>query len=288
MNLKDFLLGIKDTKGTIYYRPNGGNAGDALINLGFYELANSINLNYTIFEARHLSGLSEADIVLVAGGGTIVPEWRSTTDFLNVLLTKRCRVVILPQSIRDADEVMKKTRKGDVVFLREKYSYDYCKSLGIDAEVYLDDDTALYVDVNKIKASRVKILTSRFYRLRNIIRIFLLLYHKIRSFFIKDISAIRVDSESANKNSNKIYNDLSLVAAFGSSTVDDDYFQAKVFLNLIDSYNNITTDRLHVLIAAFLLGKKVYVKNNSYYKILGVYQNSLSKMDSKRQIHWLE
>jgi exopolysaccharide biosynthesis predicted pyruvyltransferase EpsI len=50
---------------------------------------------------------------------------------------------------------------------------------------------------------------------------------------------------------------------------------ALAFVNYIDRAHEIHTDRLHVGITGALLQKRVYLYDNSYGKVKGVYQHSL-------------
>ena len=52
-------------------------------------------------------------------------------------------------------------------------------------------------------------------------------------------------------------------------------FISMFMLSAIDSFDVIVTDRLHVAIAATLLNKEVYILDNSYGKLSGVYEQSL-------------
>jgi len=70
--------------------------------------------------------------------------------------------------------------------------------------------------------------------------------------------------------------DLSLIA---NSFCADKAFcilLLKQFLRAIDKYEIIVTDRLHIGICSMLLGKKVYMIDNSYKKLSNVYKKSMS------------
>ena len=53
---------------------------------------------------------------------------------------------------------------------------------------------------------------------------------------------------------------------------------AESLLEIVDRYDSITTDRLHVAIAGLLRGKKVTLHPCSYPKISGIYEASLAKI----------
>ena len=50
---------------------------------------------------------------------------------------------------------------------------------------------------------------------------------------------------------------------------------SKLFMQAIDSVEVVVTDRLHVGLVATLLGKKVFLFDNSYGKVSGIFEQSL-------------
>lgn len=266
-------------QGNIYYYANNGNAGDALINMGFYALAKKYNLNFKPISFDEVAKVKQGDIVMIAGGGALVPEWGATTDFLTQLNNQKVKVVILPHSIREVDDVISNLTEGSIIFCREKYSYDYCIKNSNASKIFLEDDIAFFCDVSEIKSSKNKM---QVFSNKNIIRKFIFAYHNIISKFKKTIYATRVDKEqSATVDVPRVlFNDLSIVASFGSSNYDQSLYSARKFLELIDLYDEVYTDRLHVSIGAALLNKKVKIYNNGYYKCKGVYEQSMQKMEN--------
>ncbi|CAN7354075.1 polysaccharide pyruvyl transferase family protein [Variovorax paradoxus] len=286
MNVTEKILReIANNKtGAVFYYANGGNGGDALINVGFYFLAENIGLTYEAINLEGLSGLEPGDTVIVAGGGTIVPEWQATSRFLSSLSKHRdINLLILPQSIREVDAVLKNLPENTRIICREKYSYQYCLSLLPPHKVLLGDDVAFYVDV-----ARLNKLPTTWGRLdwKNITRHLIYFYHKLKSKFVRKINAFRCDAEASSnlKVKRKIYDDISVVAALGSNTQEDSIRSAQRILSLVNLYDELHTDRLHVGIAACLLGKKVTLHENSYYKIKGVYELSMSNFSHAKLV----
>lgn len=58
----------------------------------------------------------------------------------------------------------------------------------------------------------------------------------------------------------------------------------KKFVKTINSHDVIWTDRLHVGIAAFLLGKKVHLFDNSYGKVRAVFESTIRHLDSNGRV----
>ncbi len=65
---------------TIYYRPNPGNAGDALIAAGAFILFDQAGLNVEIIDSNDFD--SEGKIVIYAGGGNLVGIYSAARDFI--------------------------------------------------------------------------------------------------------------------------------------------------------------------------------------------------------------
>lgn len=277
MKVKEILTKITGSTDVFYY-PIGGNAGDSLINIGFFQLADKLNLNYTIIDKNDAQSLSPGDVVIISGGGSLVPEWQSTSDFIRQVIKRRVQLIILPHSIRDIDELMEKMPLGTIIFCREYYSYDYCKRVRSDLEVYIDDDMAFNCDVTEILNSDIKFKHSGY---KNYIRLMMYRYHQFKSRSNNEIKAFRCDKEanSALKVKRVIRNDISVVASYGANDYELSYYSAKKMLKILNNYEVIHTDRLHVSIAGYLLNKEVNIYNNSYFKCLGVYEKSMHQND---------
>lgn len=276
--LIDFFEELSDfSNGIIYYYPNNGNAGDALINMGFYTLAKKYNVHFVEINKNEINKVREEDVLLIAGGGALVPEWGSTTDLI-ANLNKKIKLIIFPQSIRDIDNVISNLPENTTIFCREKYSYQYCLEKSNTKSIFLENDIAFYCDLNEILDSEVGM---QFFSKKNIARHIILGGHKFCSYFKHNIIfAMRVDKEKNDKLDvpRKLINDFSIVASFGAGNYKQSLYSARKFLNLINLYEEIHTDRLHVAIGAALLGKKVKIYNNGYYKCKGVYEKSMKEM----------
>lgn len=272
--------------GVIYYYPNNGNAGDALINMGFYSLMKKYNIKFDTIGNHNINSIRDNDMVLVAGGGCLVPEWDSTPNFVRKInnLNVGVKLVVLPHSIRGVDDIISNFPKGTIVFCREKYSYNYILEKSNADKIYLSDDMAFYADLNVIKSEVNKYSPPLTHK--NIIRKILTLFHMVKSKSRKKIFAMRTDKESSShvKVKRVLVNDFSLVASFGAGLYSESLYTSNKFLKLIDLYDEIHTDRLHVAIGACLLSKKVVVYNNGYYKCKGVYEQSMKNLPNVKFI----
>lgn len=87
---------------------------------------------------------------------------------------------------------------------------------------------------------------------------------------------LRNDGEKSFKH---IPSDFDLSSVFSPVMTDNESrFVAALMLSVVDEFPAIVTDRLHVGIAAILMGKEVYLLDNSYGKVFSVYRHSFSHM----------
>lgn len=283
MNVIQLIEEVKSKGRKVYYYANNGNAGDSLINMGFYELAIEKKLDYGLLSLNKIDILKKGDIVFIAGGGALVPEWDATSKFILDLLNYDVELVILPQSIRGIDHVMGKLKQNTIIFCREKFSYQYCKNIRPDLKIFLDHDMAFYAQPEKILNEAVKL---KDYNVKNYLRLAAYYFHAIKSKSTKHLHAFRCDKEANQQLDVKRikYNDISAVARFGAGSYENSLYSANKFLKIINMYDEVSTDRLHVSVAAYLLGKKVNIYNNSYYKCEGVYEQSMKQSDRVKLI----
>ena len=162
-------------------------------------------------------------------------------------------------------------RKGDTLFLRERYSFDYARSLDLDCDIALDHDLGFSVDpgllLTPIKAPRPSVKNTR--------KMLYIAYHYLRSRFRKSLAALRTDRESRIEGPKKRINDLSSVARFGTRDRSLNLFSARWLLKVLSWYDVVETDRLHVFVGCMLVGTKVVLHDSCYHKIRGVFEYSV-------------
>lgn len=266
---------LSSIDGPVIYVPNGGNAGDSLINVGFYQLAARHGIPHTTIKRREVHRVGPDSTVIIGGGGALVPEWSATPRFIANILPGAGRVVVLPHSIRDVADTLRLLRRGDAVVCRERYSYDYCLGLNLECEVQLDDDIALSVSVRDLMAGARGGWPDS--SVKNAGREGAVWLHRIRSRSSRSVQAFRTDREADPELAvpRRRINDFSTIAWFASGTESRDSYSARRLLQLIDLYDEIHTDRLHVVIGSVLMGKRVVAYSNNYHKVRGVIEMSL-------------
>lgn len=254
------LISVLREMGEFTYIPNGGNIGDMLIASSTMAFFDDNDISYTMY-----NGNSAPNIVYGGGGIWTSSYERDWSKFLPIFQSAQ-RVVILPSSFNGCQKLLDILDERFTVFCREEKSYKYLKSANTGAKILLDHDMALRMSP-KILSVPLKYSEKTSNVLGNIA------WGRIPrnvAYFM------RTDCESSGHyTSDMDVSDL----AYGSSTSSTDYinFCALLMLTIVNIPDVIVTDRLHVGIAGLLMGKTVYLLDNSYGKLSGVYKNSLKQ-----------
>lgn len=259
----------------IFFRPEFGNAGDALINAGFYTLARDLGLEYTEVTGgrRDVPEASADDLVVMAGGGALSSHWDIGRLSLEALTRSPAALLVLPQSIQGNEEALRRLRPTDTLFVRERFSHEHARSLGLACPVHLDDDVALSLDPELVlSSSRPRVPRS----VDDLRRDAAFARHRVRAARGLPLLAWRADAEAKNADHGALRrDDISILCDFGSLNRADNLYSAWWLLTIVSWYQRVETDRLHVGVAAALLGKPVVMHANAYFKIRGVYEQSL-------------
>ena len=215
-----------------------GNYGDSLIWHGTKNLLSRLNITELYVD---ISSKKHNDILLIDGGGNLVDYY---SDILNFLVEKSSvyeEIIILPHTIFGTRQInaLNNLRSKLTVFCREKVTYESLKHELKKADVFLWHDCAFY-NIFPITPHGKGIL-----------------------------NAFRTDKESVQTNISVLNNDLSY-NGYATKPLDE-------MIDTLQKYEQINTDRLHIAISATLLGKKVQLFPNSYYKNKAVFDYSLKK-----------
>ncbi|MEU1971758.1 hypothetical protein ABZ477_08875 [Microbacterium sp. NPDC019599] len=282
--VRQVLSELSRERQPIQYGILGGNAGDALIDLGFFDLARTIDLPYEVVD---LKAVDPARPLVISGGGGLVDEWgdRGSRPVIEQISRVVPRLIVLPQTVRGNEDLLGSLGEHVVFFAREASSYAHAKEHASGgARILLDHDMAFNLDARALLGGAAATIP-RIGSVKDLARFGLYGVAAARGRFHNTIAVKRKDAErSGLRRPLRIYNDLSFVTAFrgrDKSTVEN---TGRLFLKLIDSYSRIRTDRLHVGIGAFLLGKQVELVNNSNSKIRGIYEQSMTGSDNVRFI----
>lgn len=215
-----------------------GNYGDSLIWHGTKKLMGELNISESYVE---IDSPKCNDVLFIDGGGNFVDYYSDVRDFLTKKHDLYKEVVILPHTIFGDKQfdVLNNLSADITVFCREKVSFSFVKQNFLKGHVYLWHDCAFYNDFPKSSGGK------------------------------GILNAFRRDKESMlnyvpNANGDLSYN------GYATKPLDE-------LINSLKQYEEINTDRLHIAICATLLGKKVNLFPNSYYKNKAVFDYSLKK-----------
>ncbi len=278
---------------TVFYKSNPGNAGDALIALGAYQLFENANAN-----VRTLRYIDEVDlsgqIVYYAGGGAINPHYGHARKFIERWHDKVERLIILPHTVFDCDALVRSFGDNVDFILREKRSFAYVNDHATNCRVHLADDLALNINVDSLLASGLP-LGWQLYFPKQIIKInqpqrklaivrLLKLLKNMRFVGLSGVkinlqspilNAFRMDVEKTTAPIPEDNVDLSKLFEYGTENPTIVNYSSYLFFRFLEHFDTIRTNRLHVAIAAALLGKGVEMFPNSYFKNEAVYNYSL-------------
>lgn len=272
----DLIRYLKELRGeAVLYRPNPGNAGDALIAAATLDLFRRLGLRFEMLgeEVPDVRGR----VVVHGGGGGFWGDNRVVTDFIQQVSPAASRVVLLPQTITGHEAFLAGLPAHVHLFCRERVSYAYVQGLSLKARVFLDHDLAFQLDA------------ADWLGRHRWLRLFALApgraFKGVRRFRAaarahpdpRRLEVRRGDAESLADAAGRTarYADISRAFAVGVRREGFIAVSAACFLRFIARYEQVKTDRLHVGIGAALLGKQVSLRPNRYFKNRAVFEHSL-------------
>lgn len=213
-----------------------GNYGDSLIWHGTKILLNDLNISENYIE---IDSPKNNEILFIDGGGNFVDYYSDVRNFLTKKHDLYREIVILPHTIFGDKQIdVLNNLSGDItVFCREKVSFNFVKKNFLKGNVCLWHDCAFYNNFQKFPDGK-----------------------GVLNAFRKDKESILDSVPNAN-------NDLSY-NGYATKPLDE-------LIKPLKQYEEINTDRLHIAVCATLLGKKVNLFQNSYYKNEAVFDYSL-------------
>lgn len=265
ITLDDTLLLSELSKlGSFSYMPNSGNMGDMLIAEATLRWFDKTNLDWKRFEINE-----QPENFVYGGGGAWIAEWIDGLQHVMNIMKKAKRIVILPSSFNNVPEFIKILDERFVVFCREKQSYNYLIAQKTKAKILLDHDMAFRMSGELKTGSNppTKKLKKLVKKLNNNI-----------AGLPDEVCMFRKDEESAGhyKTDLDLSNALSWFSPYEAN--ENINFAVSTMFEVLNRFQTIKTDRLHVGVAAALLGKKVYLYDNSYGKLSNVYNQSMKSL----------
>ena len=295
-NIDKNIYNIINELGHFYFLPNKGNLGDIVIASSEYQYFDANKFDYEVYDCLNQERYDKSFNFVYGGGGIwhkfYQQDYQEILEIFTNPLLKKC--VVLPSSFYDCEDVINIFDERFTVFCREEQSYDYCKSLNSKAEFILADDMVIGSDFDMYKSNFYDSEHARNFinsaDSSNILK-YTFLYKKYlndRERALKKLESIAnyevgyLLREDKEKIINILSDDIQTIDAssyLGGFGCDKSYAYlcTKLFLEIIDKFDIIVTDRLHVGICATKLGKQVLLLDNSYKKLSEVYKNSLYK-----------
>lgn len=300
LSLTDFLSKLSKNE-NLYYKTNPGNAGDALIATGAYQLFDKHDLNIISVSDNAFDATDK--IVLYAGGGNLVGIYPDAKRFFERNHRTAKQIILLPHTVTKNEDLLASFGSNVTIFARENVTYQYLKKHAKNANVHIDHDLAVNLNIQEVLNTKVisfhnalfkrvvyKLLNNP--REKDIPSAFLMLenlFFEFRSLFLRNINTgnfFRDDAESLLKELPNNNADLSQIYDYGTHSENVSLYTAHRLISYINNFKKIRTDRLHVCIAAALLGKEVEFFPNSYFKCKAVYEYSLK--DRFPNIKWMD
>lgn len=285
------------------YHPN---IGDTLIWEGTREFLKTLPykcLYYASKDSFRYRKLPKNVIILLHGGGNFGDLYRLHSEFRKkiIKLYPENKVVILPQTVFYED---KSFLKSDVDFYsahpnvticaREQFSFDFLTE-NFKNQILLLPDMAFYLDLKKYKASE----------------------YANRVLYLRRTDKELVNAKKVNVPSNAEQHDwptyenhyyefgiverfayrlhkLLKICGFNDKALArmDDYKRnwyyrrkfVQIGISFLSPYHVIYTTRLHVLILGVLLGKELYLINNTSGKVINFYNTWLKELSTIKKL----
>ena len=274
----EVLLRELRNAGPFSYIPNGGNLGDMLIAAATIQFFDRHDLVYDLYRPG-----DKPDVIVYGGGGFWVGNYADGHEQILKMFEHARKIILLPGSYWQCDALIKAMDERFVIFCREKQSYGYLTSFQTQAKIILDHDMALRMQKDMLLPYDKDIAAADL-RLVRILGERNKTGQDVGVFMRNDCE--RAEHVSGSVPSRIIQNGENSVdlSAFGFGTMfsskEHFFFLALMMLCAVDGVKTVVTDRLHVGIAAVLMGKDVYLLDNSYKKISNVYLNSLQSFSN--------
>jgi exopolysaccharide biosynthesis predicted pyruvyltransferase EpsI len=256
-------------KAVLYY-PNPGNAGDSLIAAATYQIFRSFGIHPRLLSGPKDVKALKDEVVLLGGGGNLVPMYGGMASMLAALNGRSNRVVVMSHSVRGHDAVLTSLDDGFSLYCRELPSYEYVQSLRLRAHVGLSHDLAIYLDTDEL-LSWWRSDSGNEARFRST----LLKEGGTTAESVRDreVWCIRGGAErTIGRPTGNL--DISAIFRAGVRPTEAET-GAAMMIEFCKLPNSIVTNRLHAGVAAGLVGSPCRLLDNSYGKVSSVYAFSL-------------
>ncbi|TLU87948.1 MAG: hypothetical protein FDX21_03840 [Chlorobium sp.] len=253
----------------VFYYHQLGNAGDSLIAAATYQAFSRCNVR--IQHISHITPVVDGSVVFLGGGGNFVPLYYDIRIAFKKLLGRAEKIILLPHTIRQNEAILRRLDERCILFCRDVESFEHVRKVNPFLDVRLAHDMAFHLDVDELLNDQ-KLMRAGRAVLNNKLHEAGLSKEIIQSW--PNINMLRMDRESIQSHPFTDV-DISTLLAIGVDPLNAP-IAAWCFLTGISIAHFVYTDRLHVGIAAALLGKECILSDNSYGKNRAVYRHSLT------------
>ena len=257
----------------VVFVPNPGNVGDALINLGTYQLLRRLGMAP---EIGTRAGTYPDRVLVVGGGGGLVGAHPGTDAFLRRNHPVCRALILLPQTVRANPDMIAEMDGRCTLFAREDPSHAYLLEHRAGAQVFLGHDMAFLLDEATID--------------RGAIDWGFLMDGKRRGPWARSMAkllaarlsgpvlhALRTDAEATALALPPRNFDLSRLFSTSGDMSEAACSSAIRLLGLVmRRYPTISTNRLHMAVLGAILGREVIMRDNSYGKNRDIHDRSIA------------
>jgi exopolysaccharide biosynthesis predicted pyruvyltransferase EpsI len=278
---------------SVYYCPNPGNPGDALIALATYRLLRKHGIAYQVFPfQKHLEYDLSGQVVVFGGGGSFDQFFNAAARFIEQIHRQARRLIVLPQTVAAHAALLQELGSNVEVLCREPVSYEYARQTVTRAQVLLVEDLAFTIDVREILAQKPVPSWNFMPRRRWIKKWIMLTLQQWRKALLDVPSGSRRvlncfrgggDVPDYPIPANNI--DVSWLMARDVQPEPLAHQTVHRFLRYLSRFELINTNRLHAAVAAAGLGRRVNLHPNSHHKNRAVYDFSIK--DRFPHVTWM-
>ena len=273
----DILTYLRElaTEGPIHYVANPGNAGDSMIAHATYQIFARLGIEV---RPAALKGFDATDkIVVFGGGGSLIGDINQASEFVAANHPQARKFVILPHTSQGHVGMLASMGPNVELIARELSSYEHLRAHASAAKVMIADDLAFSIDIDELLTTGGGAIRWDFQLKRFARRHSMRLRESLRRRFcaVDAIHCFRTDREQTNQKRSRWNADISKLFKCGVSTPALAARSSWMIFDFLQHYREIRTNRLHLAIAAALLGKQVKFYPNSYFKCHAVYEYSM-------------
>jgi len=299
LDIKDYLRSFQKHP-QVSFCPNPGLAGDELIACAAYQLFRRFGISHVVVDGRTCD--PDDKIIFFGGGGNFVMDNSYAVEVIARVHHRARQLIVLPHTIIKNEDLLGKLESNVTVICREPASWEHVKKNAPRANVMLCDDMVFNLNVSTVlspsgrswQESLFKELQYLFTRkaaevsrrpTRKELAYFLAKETALFKIFSRNhngiLNCFRTDDEKTDMELPADNIDLPRLLGFGrvGEPLDETVtlWLSNQFLRLIDRYQKVRTNRLHVGIAAALLNKEVDLFRNSYFKNEAIYRYTIEK-----------